>query len=113
MPVRPLVRTIQTCRKVQRMQTAILRNSEILAKSRKNYIKMKTRLLKRLRRDVEKYIYVVYDPINRWYIIKDYGLICYPYNEEKEAIARCITKRREHIIDRIVRMRGKKYYKIF
>lgn len=35
MPVRPLVRTIQTCRKVQRMQTAILRNSEILAKPRK------------------------------------------------------------------------------
>lgn len=29
MPVRPLVRTIQICRKVQRMRTAILRNSEI------------------------------------------------------------------------------------
>lgn len=37
MSVRPLVRTIQTCRKVQRMRTAILRNSEILAKPRKNY----------------------------------------------------------------------------
>lgn len=74
---------------------------------------MKTRLLKRLRRDVEKYIYVVYDPINRWYIIKDYGLICYPYDGEKEAIARCIEKRRAYIINRIVRMRGDKYYKIF
>lgn len=29
MPVRPLVRTVQTYRKVQRMRTAFLRNSEI------------------------------------------------------------------------------------
>ena len=74
---------------------------------------MKTRLLKRLRREAKKNIHVVYDPINRWYIIKYYGLICYPYDGEKEAIARCIEKRRAHIINRIVRMRGDKYYKIF
>lgn len=37
MPVRALVRTVQTCRKVQRMRTAILRNSEILVKYRNIY----------------------------------------------------------------------------
>ena len=66
-----------------------------------------------MRREAEKNIYVVYDLINRWYIIKDYGLICYPYDGEKEAIAKCIEKRRAYIINRIVRMRGDKYYKIF
>jgi hypothetical protein len=37
-----MVRTVQKDREVQRMQSATLRNSEILAKSRNNYKKMET-----------------------------------------------------------------------
>lgn len=74
---------------------------------------MKTKLLKRLRNDAEKSIYVVYDPISGWYNIMDCGFMYYPYDDKEKAIARCIEKRRTHIINRIVRMRGEKYYKIF